>query len=555
MCFDVPPKFHDVLKSCILLLQDVSTTDLHEIIADQSGCAVISLIVRILFNDRIIAGGSDIVSKLVLHILDYDDSDVSKAKVIIYNMSGDKAGSYFMQAVLECCDITTYVNIIQNVICNHAIDYIKDNFGNFVTQSILKRLSSELESVEKNNRKGDVSKGLEAVAKSLVKEIVDYEQFGDILQRRGGVILWYLHVIRMYKTSKYGDRIGSLITSMWTNNGSIKLLDSLNSKLIKKDVQNKTITPNEGESVTTYERDTVQILISKIIGGLMRLKGTEVSNTMVDIVCQLPLTTVRHIATSGNLSKAILDVYFSVANSIRYSELLANMMSCIDELAVHYVGQHALRKAYEGAQIHDKEKMVQAIIAKKDVIGFTKEGKNTMRNFHVELYMKSREDWKSLLRRQDKAVELLKEVTSFTAPAVRKVASIRNDYTDKTTSDLNNFPADKKRKRKRNRVKATHQKFGDAEGEEEEEDNDDGDDYTHSNAPVKETDIAKPTVTESRAEESPKKQKHSYNNHLAQHSAHKGEKDSKKVDVKKIKALKSNKLMSIEKLSEIISNK
>jgi hypothetical protein len=130
----------------------VSTTDLHEIIADQSGCAVISLIVRIFYNNRIISGGSDIVGNLILHILDYDENELSKMKVIVYNMSGDKAGSYFMQAVLECCDITTYISIVQNAVSNNAIDYIKDNFGNFVIQSILKRLSSELESNDKNNR-------------------------------------------------------------------------------------------------------------------------------------------------------------------------------------------------------------------------------------------------------------------------------------------------------------------------------------------------------------------------------------------------------------------
>ena len=83
MCFDVPPKFHEVLKSCVSLLQDVSTTDLHEIIADQSGCAVISLIVRIFYNNRIISGGSDIVGNLILHILDYDENELSKMKVIV----------------------------------------------------------------------------------------------------------------------------------------------------------------------------------------------------------------------------------------------------------------------------------------------------------------------------------------------------------------------------------------------------------------------------------------------------------------------------------------
>ena len=523
----------------MLLLQDMSTTDLHEIIADQSGCAVISLVVRILFNDRIIPGGSDIVGKLVLHILDYDENDTSKVRAIVYNMSGDKAGSYFMQAVLECCDTTTYINIAQHVICSNAIDYIKDNFGNFVIQSLLKRLSSELESNEKNSRSGDVSKALSAVAKSLVKEIVDYEQFSDIMQRRGGVILWYLHVVRMYKTSKYGDRIGGLITSAWTNNGSVLLVDSLNSKLTKKEVQSRVAAPNEGET-NGYERDTVQILISKLIGGLMRLKGTNISNTIVDTVCQLPITTIRHVATSGNLSKAILDVYFGVASSARYSELLANMMTCIDELAVHYVGQHALRRAYEGAKINDKEKMVQAIVAKKEVIGFTKEGKNTIRNFHAELYMKSKEDWKSLLRKQDKAVELLKEVTSFTAPVLKGDASTPIDHTYKATSESNNLPVDKRRKRKRNRVKATHQKFDDDEDEdgEDDDDDDDGDGNVYDNTSV-------PT---SQVDESRKKQKPIPSNPDQNIT-------KTKIDVKKIKALKSNKLMSIEKLSGIISNK
>ena len=81
-----------------------------------------------------------------------------------------------------------------------------------------------------------------------------------------------------------------------------------------------------------------------------------------------------------------------------------------------------------------------------------------MRNFYIDLYMKSKEDWKNLLRKQGKAVELLKEVTNFSSPMVKK------DVPATTTDGA----VDKKRKRKRNRVKATHQKFDDDEDEDDE---------------------------------------------------------------------------------------
>jgi hypothetical protein len=81
-------------------------------IADSSSCAVIGLLLRILFSPDIVQGGPDLAERLARTALECTQPSSSElnsvranpaAVTLFYAMAGDCSGSYFLEAVMECC--------------------------------------------------------------------------------------------------------------------------------------------------------------------------------------------------------------------------------------------------------------------------------------------------------------------------------------------------------------------------------------------------------------------------------------------------------------------
>jgi hypothetical protein len=89
---------------------------LQTLVADSSGCAVLSLIMKIMFNPDIVPGGQQIAEKMVRLILEWPASSGVDGEsdsippddqrgAVFYAISGEKTGSYFLETVLECAPL------------------------------------------------------------------------------------------------------------------------------------------------------------------------------------------------------------------------------------------------------------------------------------------------------------------------------------------------------------------------------------------------------------------------------------------------------------------
>ena len=183
-----------------------------------------------------------------------------------------------------------------------------------------------------------------------------------------GVVLWMLELARWrYKqgvtgagnTVNWCDTLGNNLLAIWTNNDltDTKLAAVLSDKLSPKaalttsgndePIENdkkpsKSKSKGKGQAgfgSTTDPRDSAQQLVARLIGALLKLEkssgysnehapsssssssssssyssssssSASVSMRVAHAISALPLGTLRHIATSGPLSRAILDTFF-----------------------------------------------------------------------------------------------------------------------------------------------------------------------------------------------------------------------------------------------------
>jgi hypothetical protein len=190
------------------------------------------------------------------------------------------------------------------------------------------------------------------------------------------------------------------------------------SKLPQKKVNGRVIV----------DKDSAQLLIARLIGSMLKLGGNAktlecpAAYEVAKAIFALPVETLKHIAKSGPLSRAILDttldLYTTDFNSTSteksscsdVSPLLTNLSNLAVELADHFIGQHTLKRVFEKGDAKNKESIVSALHDSKDLLSKTKEGRNSLQNVQADLFARKPDDWRALLRKHSAALHMLKEI-------------------------------------------------------------------------------------------------------------------------------------------------
>lgn len=412
-------------------------------IADSSSCAVLGLLLRVLFSPDIIQGGRDLAERLARTALECFQPgtaslDLSTLKAtpaavtLFYAMAGDRSGSYFLEAVVECCAVPLLLELLHGALQGSAREYATDGVGNFVLQALLRRLSAELE-------REDASPveliALREVADALLGELTVKELLFDLALSKGGVVLWMLELSRWTKCRSdiddWAELVGTGLITFWTNKGAMQLSTVLADRLAPKAALDAMATsaqpPKKVNGRVVVDKDSAQLLIARLVGALLKLNSAvspidsptvRASVLVAQAVFMLPLGTLKHIATSGPLSRAVLDTALdqykgseTSADTLQdASMLLSNLSILAVELADHFIGQHVLKRAFDKGTAAHKERIVIALDSAKEQLGKSKEGRNSLRIVQSELFARKPDEWRSLLRKQNAALEMLKEI-------------------------------------------------------------------------------------------------------------------------------------------------
>lgn len=309
--------------------------------------AVIGLLIRILASPRLVAGGEALVDQLIRKILQWkEDESINRDESIkiLFDMAGDRSGSYFLEAVFECCPLTLFIELVDLGVCNDSekigifiLDnlvyrrlillptgqYSRDNSANFVMQAILRRLTTELE----YSSSPSIPKLTETILKSLGSERILVE----IIDKKLGLALWLIELTSSMAKSYENRRIvceefRESFLQAWlkkyasaeTSNGILAELKRLFATLF---------------SLSTSP-DSNQVLQAKIVGALVKSEKVSPSGGRVArAVSSLPAKILQKIATSNQLSRAILDIIIDECSD---NILVALDTVCIDlELHLH----------------------------------------------------------------------------------------------------------------------------------------------------------------------------------------------------------------------------
>jgi hypothetical protein len=173
--------------------------------------------------------------------------------------------------------------------------------------------------------------------------------------------------------------------------------------------------------------------MGRLICALLKLDNPSLpsaSTQVAQAVYVLPLGTLKHIATSGPLSKSVLDTIIDVYQGpdatlntkggfVDSSILLSNISTLSVELADHFIGQHVLKRGFEKGSAENKESIVVALDGAKEQLARSKEGRNSLRIVQAELFARKPDEWRALLRKQGKAQEMLHEMESGSSTSWR----------------------------------------------------------------------------------------------------------------------------------------
>eukprot|EP00981_Chlorochromonas_danica_P014659 scaffold8522_cov157-Ochromonas_danica.AAC.3 len=455
--FAVPQSFHTTIEAALEKLIARSPHDLQTQIANISSCAIITFLLRILSSPALFAPGPNYLSQLAEKVMylkdiassDFQRQDNERSSSLFYTMAGDRMGSYFLEILLEVSSWTMFVNLLDQyqliqssqVFC----DYAKDASSNFIIQAIMRRIISEILCSGSSSAS---ELGAKVIALMLESSA---ETFSNLLNRRPMVLGWLLELVAVLKDEEAAEQISERVLKAMQKLGekeeqseeeddsaTTAVDDSVVAERLskvfevvpvpydksgnsgKKDKKNSKSTEREVEGEEEALRDNgkggsdaYQVNLAKILNALMRSCSKPTQSHAIRTVSNLSLVALKNIAVTGALSKALLDVFFEhFAQSSEMKTLGQKLASIASDLAIHYAGQHVLRKAYENSDLRGKEKWVTVLVANKTVLLKSKEGRNSLHLVNAEQYERDAAGWRTALKKQLKAASSLADLTS-----------------------------------------------------------------------------------------------------------------------------------------------
>jgi len=453
--FPVPESFHDMLGGAFAALLTLSTAELQDLAADTSSAAVLGLAMRVLMCPDLMQGGPDLGERLARQTLNWPAAEEGAATgaPAFYGMSADKAGSYFLEAIIESGEMSLVEMCCEHSIVGRAREYAMEPISNFVLQAMMRRLSAELERAG-----GEASDKLSSFGKSLLKELLSTEVFPALVASKGGVVLWMIELaIAMpkpaassgsSKKTDWADKIGRAVVGVWNDkarevsvSSSIAGEDAVDEKtadlavalaqhLSPKDAslevteaaaaaaRNKAKNKKKGKSKFATSaapppaHDSSQLLHARLVGALLKARGTYAASLVAGALARLPAALLQHICISGPLSRAIIDPFLDTAPAAVVNTFMSAIRETLVQLSMHFLGRHVVCRAFNRADADGKHLIASTLLAEKDSLKKTKEGRSTVEACQVDLLGRDSEEWHRVLKRQARGTQILAELTT-----------------------------------------------------------------------------------------------------------------------------------------------
>lgn len=443
---------------------------MESLLSNFSSSAVFGLLIRILSNPTVVSAtvndlsGSQITHRIYYIALGYNVNNMvadesnhwhdmmtdnhHRVQQTIYSMAGDRAGSYFLEALIECSNMHFMASILSHHILGTCSEYIQDGSGNFVIQAFLRRISSilHLHGSNKQQQQDDI-KWLWDISISLVRELLYSDYFMQLVNVKGGVALWLLVLTRnlssMQPYTTDGDddvaeHVGIRIIKAWVceHQGlswdgmddsddalQIGLTSFLNTKLMLK-AKSTAINADDAKGSSSVgggvegfnPHDTTQALIAKLMNELFKSKSTKVTDISTRAFSQVSSDCLKYIATSGPISRLLLDPFIDNHHKTSPFQALNRSLHEIGcELSQHFIGHHVIRRLYEVLDVRGREKWVITLTSDGGRIALStrsssKEVAVLLKLMNAELYMRDAAEWRNAIKKKMKGEQMLVEL-------------------------------------------------------------------------------------------------------------------------------------------------
>ena len=516
LCFVVPKGFHGALYKTVesSLLGDGNGEEkqanshvLQLMISDTSCCATLVILLRILFTPELVDGGRELAQRIVSCAMEWTSTIDSTGKVVdvgadvFYAMGGDKSGSYFLEAVIECCSVPFLIDMTRRSLLLRSSEtiqeFVEDSVANFIIQSVLKRMTSVFNLHSTTNLPRQELDDLLKLANDILSDqtgLMKSDLFSMLVRQKAGVVLWMLKLgksmtlrqedpqVDTILVSSVGETIASKLFVEWTAYSTVNFdekqfeiaLDDFATKKFSCVTANDSHDQNDKKSKSN-KPNAASLLIARLLGAILGMDGSDAALAISRMLCRLSHEILLNIACSGPISRSILDVFFeSKCNGRERSMFLTTfLLKNLRVICEHPIAHHTLRKCFESASSIDKERVAEAVVEPSfyGSICHSREGKNVIRFTQCDLFSRNLSEWKALIVRQKKAQAMLVELDQVASVSHQQVPKpqqstnlINLNITSQETHDdkydiASNIPVNttassgRKRKRKRSSSK------------------------------------------------------------------------------------------------------
>ena len=161
----------------------------------------------------------------------------------------------------------------------------------------------------------------------------------------------------------FASRVSSALLQAWGCEPSAS--DRPPGELLAEVLASKLKATNEPAPTPGAKEASSQLLLCRLLGCIQALpQACSARDEVFHAVSKLPIDALMVLATSGAMSKAVLDSFFeNCSNRQLVKKLVEALLPKVLELASHFIGQHILKKIYESSSSKEKERIVKCLQA------------------------------------------------------------------------------------------------------------------------------------------------------------------------------------------------
>ncbi|KAI9907467.1 hypothetical protein PsorP6_016197 [Peronosclerospora sorghi] len=402
---NVPESFGVLFNELLAVFIQSPMHDLQNLVYNQNSGPLIVSALKLATSQK--------QRKLAKRILQWDDNDACDG--CFYDLAVDAVASHLLEALFEIASDKLFAKLFKRCVRGKMLELAEHNIANYVLQYVIKSVRTK------------------ALASVVLEELV--HSFWTLLTMGRPGVIWRVMEMCVKLKLRQEEVFKALVNA-------VAKQESKKPEVVRKNCVASLLNIQLSASAAS-PKVQLNVMGAKIVEQIQQFEAGEYLHPLYKGILSFNDMQLVALAKDSTGSRCVIEpIWESKEDGKAWvrQELYERFVGKFGTLAMDRLGAFSVIKCYERLPLGKKEAVVQELLAVETQLSGSHFSQVVMNTCHLHEFKRSREKWKALYTKQEKILELFKDVVAE--------GETPSDKTNATTTRAKQKKEKKSRKRK-----------------------------------------------------------------------------------------------------------